>query len=66
MKYLLLAALLGGPDVVPPNAGPYDTLKECQTAAIEYIKNNAEKIVSKEGMVLRCRPVEKSDVTYVR
>ena len=66
MKYLLLAALLGGPNIVPPNAGPYDTLKECQAAGIEYIKANAEKITSKKGMVLKCRPVEKSDVTYVR
>lgn len=66
MKYLLLAAALGGPNIEPPNAGPYDSLKQCQVAGIEFIKANAELIVSKEGMVLRCRPVEKSYDTHVR
>lgn len=66
MKYLLLVAIFNGSGVEPPDAGPYNSLKECQDAAIEYIMTNAGKLGEGQGAIVKCKPVERNYDTYVR
>jgi hypothetical protein len=66
MKYLLLVAAMGVASYEAPNAGPYDSLKECTDAGIEWIKSLPLEVGKKQGLIVRCKPVERSDDTYVR
>ncbi len=69
MKYLLLAAVIGGGGALEdPDAGPYPSLDDCNKAAIAYIEMHAEEIAQTEGeaIVLKCTPVEKRNDPHVR